>query len=220
MAKKRCIPTGKAKGFESCNIYIDRYKYGMCKECFHDWLKTPEGIINALKMIPRAKKQVEKEQKAIDKKQKIENKSIAVLIIEARTPFQKLIRIRDHRKLCICCDKTLPFDLGKYDAGHYYKAETNRGLIFHPYNVNGQLVYCNQYLHGNESGYSNGLKRRIGRINYYILLELKKRLNNYKWDRYELIELKKHYTKELKEVESGTKDINDVDFSVGIKNIS
>lgn len=216
MNLKRCLPTGKAKGFESCNNYVDRYKYGMCEKCFKMWLKTPNGIDYAFSLIPRAKNQVKKENKEKEKKQKIESKTIAVLILEARQPFQKLIRIRDHRKGCICCDNILPFEIGKYDAGHYFKAELYSGLIFHPYNVNGQLVYCNQYQHGNESGYLNGLIKRIGWEQYNKLNSIKDSIKSYKWDRYKLIEIKEHYNKELREVEKGLKSIDDVDWSIGI----
>jgi hypothetical protein len=216
---KPCIGTGKAKGY-GCGLRTKYRKYGLGVNCcYASWLYSNDGFSTLSKSIIGAKKKVVKEQKAKDKMAKIENKSIAVLIIEARTPFQKLIRIRDHRKNCICCDEILPYDIGRYDAGHYYKAELYTGLIFHPYNVHGQRVYCNQHLHGNEAAYTYGLKRRIGEINYHILLSLSNRLKSYKWDRYELIELKKHYTKELKEVDSGIKNINDVDFSVGIKSI-
>lgn len=213
---KRCLPTGKAKGFESCNKYVERYKYGMCLDCFQNWLKTPDGIQHALGYIPKAKKKVEKDNKQKDKEEKIKSKSIAGLILEARQPFQKLIRIRDQRKQCICCDKILPYEIGKYDAGHYYKAELYSGLIFHPDNVHGQLVYCNQHLHGNESGYNNGIIKRIGWARYNKLVFIKDSLKSHKWDRYQLIELAKYYRQELKEVEKNGKDIEDVDFSVGI----
>jgi hypothetical protein len=216
MALKRCIPTGKAKGFNSCNDYVDRYKYGMCEKCFKMWFKTSDGIEYAFSLIPRAKKRVQKENKEKDKKAKIENKSIAVLILEARQPFQKLIRIRDHRKGCICCKNILPFEISKYDGGHYYSAEQYTGLIFHPDNCHGQMVYCNQYLHGNESGYTNGLIKRIGWEQYNKLNSIKDSLKSYKWDRYKLIEMKAHYQKELREVEKGLKSIDDVDWSIGI----
>lgn len=215
MAKKRCIPTGKAKGFESCNDYIDRYKYGMCKACFHRWLKTPEGINTALKKIPIAKKKIEKEAKIKSKADKIKNKSIAILILEARQPFQKLIRIRDHRKTCISCDRMLPYNLGDYDGGHLFKAELYSGLIFNPLNVSGQCVHCNKYLGGNETGYIDGFIKRYGLPMYNNLNSIKDSVKSYRWDRTQLIEMKEHYKKELKSVENG-KDINDVDFLIGV----
>ncbi len=215
-AIKRCKPTNKASGYNSCNEVKEMYKYGMCEDCYFNWLRTTDkGLMHALSKIPTAKNNTAKENKAKSRKSKIENKSIAVLKLEAKKPFQKLIRIRDHRIECICCGVMLPFNIGEYDAGHYLKAEIYSGLIFHPDNVHGQRVYCNQHLHGNEAAYTNGIIKRIGWAQYNMLNTVKDSLKSYKWDRYKLIELKKHYQKELKEVEAG-KDINEVDFNIGI----
>ena len=213
--KRKCIGTGKAKGY-GCGEINYTHRYGLCKKCFQDWLFTEDGNETLKKAQLIGTKRAKKEKKQEDIKIKIENKSIASLIQDARKPFQKLIRIRDHRKRCICCDKPLPFNIGEVDAGHFLKAQLYTGLIFHPDNVNSQLKYCNKYLDGNESGYSDGLKIRIGINRYNNLISSKKALKSYNWDRNKLIEMKKHYNKELNLVEKGIKDINDVDFSIGI----
>jgi len=216
--QKKCKGNGKSKGF-GCGAPKYIHKYGLCLDCFKDWLFGSEQGKELLKRTNvRAKKQVQQFERKEFKKKKIESKSIAVLIIEARQPFQKLIRIRDHRKGCICCKNILPFEIGKYDAGHYFKAELYSGLIFHPDNVHGQMVYCNQYLHGNESGYTNGIVKRIGWERYQKLNAIKDSIKSYKWDRYKLIEMKKHYQSELNQVEKGLKSIDDVDWNIGIIN--
>jgi len=215
---KKCKGTGKAIDF-GCSNYSEIFKYGLCKKCFIEWLYNTDigkEVLNKSILISRNK--IVKEVKKQSIKNKIENKTIALLINEAKAPFQKLIRIRDHRQLCICCDKLLPFNIGEYDAGHYFKAELYTGLIFHPHNVHGQRVYCNQHLHGNESGYTNGIIRRIGWSNYQHLNFIKDKLKSYKWDRQSLIEMKKYYQNELKLVEKG-KMIKDVDLSIGIVDI-
>lgn len=213
--KKKCKGSGKAKGC-GCGEPVYTHKYGLCKNCFKDWLFSESGKETLNKSILRGKKKSKIEKKKEFKKLKIENKSIASLIQEARRPFQKLIRIRDHGQNCICCDRPLPFDISDYDGGHLYKAELYSGLIFHPDNANGQLVFCNKHSHGNESGYTEGLKRRIGIDRYNLLNESKNGLKSFKWDRYKLIEMKDYYNKELRLVEKGLKDINEVDFSIGI----
>jgi hypothetical protein len=214
--KKKCKGTGKAKGHGCGNIeYI--FRYGLCKKCFSEWLyNTPEGLELIKKTTIRAKAKTQEEQKKERRIKKHQSKSIAGLIQEARKPFQKLIRIRDHKKQCICCDRILPFNIGEYDAGHLFPANIYTGIIFHPDNVHGQTVYCNQHLYGNESGYTSGLINRIGKERYKRLESAAKRLKGYKWERFTLIELKKHYIAELRDVEKGIKDISDVDFSVGI----
>lgn len=216
MKKKKCKGTGKALNF-GCGKYVIKRTYGLCNECYKNWLfNSEEGKLKINRSIIKAKKDIEKETKKLDAEKKIESKSIRGLIIEAKAPFQKLIRIRDHRKTCICCDKILPFDLGAYDAGHFKKAELYSGLIFHPDNVHGQTKYCNKYLNGNESSYAEGLKNRIGIERFENLVRLSTELKNYKWDRQQLIDLKKYYSSELRLLESGNKDISEVDFSIGI----
>lgn len=213
---KACKGNGKAKGYESCGAFRYIHMYGLCRNCFRSWLLTEQGHEILKKSIILGTKKAKVKAKKDLAKKKIESKSIAKLIQEARIPFQKLIRIRDHGKRCICCKRPLPFNISDVDAGHFYSRESYSGLIFHPNNVHSQLKYCNQYLHGNESGYVIGLKNRIGEIAFDKLQASKNSLKTYKWNRYKLIEMKEYYTKELRLVEKGEKDINDVDLSIGI----
>lgn len=213
--KKKCKGTGKAKGF-GCKKYKFIHRYGICSKCFGDWLYSDPGKETLQKSIISGKKKANTEAKKELQKKKNEHKSIAKLIQEARTPFQKLIRIRDHGKKCICCDRPLPFNIGDYDAGHCFKAELYTGLIFHPDNVHGQLVHCNKYNNGNENEYKERLPDRIGSEKFNNLLSIKNDLKEYSHSREKLTLMKKHYNSELRLVEKGAKDISDVDFSIGI----
>jgi len=213
---KRCKGTGKAKGCGCGEIKVI-FRYGLCVICYKDFLfNSPEGIEILRKSRITGKKRADKEEKQRKNREKLENKSIQTLINQAKTPFQKLIRIRDHGKNCICCDRPLPFNIGDYDAGHFLKAELYTGLIFHPDNVFGQLKHCNKYEHGNENGYMGGLIKRIGIERYNHLNDVKNTLKEYKFSKEQLIKMKKYYNKELKSVEKGLKNINDVDFNIGI----
>lgn len=216
--QKKCKGTGKAKGY-GCGELSNTRTLGLCRKCYASWLtSTDEGKERIKRFAIKAKQGKQRERQRLTKKQKEDNKSIAQLIKEARAPFQWLIRARDLGKQCICCDKFLGFEIGSYDAGHFHKAETNTGLVFHPDNVHGQKVYCNQHLHGNESGYSVKIEKRIGTERLISLNSKMHELKGYKWDRCKLIELKKHYTSEAKAVKAGLKDINEVDYSPGIIN--
>lgn len=213
---KKCKGTGKAKGY-GCGDVKTIFRYGLCVDCYKEFLfTTPEGKELIEKSRLTGKKKADKEIKSESRRKKIESKSIAQLIQEARRPFQKLIRIRDHGKKCICCDKPLPFDISNYNGGHLFKAEIYSGLIFHPDNVSGQLIYCNKYLDGNENGYMDGLINRIGIERYNHLNSIKNSLKDYKYSKEQLNKMKVHYNKELRLVEKGEKDIKDVDFSIGI----
>ena len=213
--KKRCKGISKAIGY-GCGEIKYTHRYGLCENCFKEWLFSNDGHETLMKSIITGKKKFDKEIKSKKTKSVNANKSMAKLIQEARSPYQKLIRIRDHGQNCICCDNPLPFNIGDYDGGHMYSAESYTGLIFHPDNCHGQRTYCNKYLHGNESGYMEGIKKRIGVSRYNNLKSSKNSLKTFKWDKCKVIELKKYYNKELKLVEKGLKDINDVDLTIGI----
>jgi hypothetical protein len=219
--KKKCKKgTSKALGFEGCGELKYMHKYSLCKDCFVTWtFSTPEGMENMKSARITGKKRSDKEIKKEERERKENNKSIAQLKQEARRPFQKLIRIRDHGKNCVCCHRPLPFDIGSFDAGHFLKAEVYSGLIFHPDNVHGQTVYCNKYSDGNELGYLGGILNRIGEERVDNLQSIKNKLKDYEWSREELNNIKKHYNKELRLVEKGKKNINDVDFTIGIINL-
>lgn len=218
--KKKCKGTGKAIGSGCKELhYIKRY--GLCEKCYIKWMfDTPEGKAHmklyTIKGSKKAIKEVKVKHQTEVKKQKIESMSIDALKVAVKEPFQKLIRIRDHRKPCICCGKQLPFNIGDYDAGHFKKAENYSGTIFHPDNVHGQLVYCNKHLNGNESNYALNLPNRIGQERFDKLIELSLKHKSYKWDRYVLIDMLAHYRNELKLIESGKKEPCDIDFSVGV----
>lgn len=224
--KKKCKANGKAKGVvESCgelhspDTNLSLPNYGLCSKCKRKfYFETDVGqAIKEQKALSNIKK-VQKEKKAKHAKAKKERKSIQELIQEARRPFQWLIRVRDIGKQCICCDKFLGWNTANYDAGHYLKAEKYTALIFHPDNVHGQTVGCNHYQHGNESGYTEGLKKRIGIERFEELHRLKIKHQNFKPDRSFILELKKHYSAEKKAVEKGIKCLEAVDFSKGIIN--
>lgn len=213
---KKCKGTIKAKG-RGCGEIKTIFRHGLCFICYKDFLfNSNEGKEILNKSIITGKKRADKEDKKRKKFEKDANKSIAKLIAEVRIPFQKLIRIRDHGQQCICCERMLPFNIGDYDAGHFLKAELYTGLIFHPDNVFGQLKHCNKYEHGNENGYRGGLIKRIGIERYNHLNDVKNTLKEYKFSKEQLIKMKKYYNKELRLVEKGLKNINDVDFNIGI----
>lgn len=216
--KRQCKGVGLAKCYMGCgnSSYIE--KYGLCSSCYAKWLlNTDEGQDKLKKHMHAAGRKSKIIKKGKIKQEKIKTKTIAVLKMEARAPFQKLIRIRDHGRQCVCCDSNLPFNIGNYDGGHYFKAELYSGVIFHPHNVNGQRVYCNKYNHGNELGYGQGLSKKIGNVKYNELLTLARLTKDYKWGRDELIELKTYYNKELRQVENGKKNISKVNLNKGIR---
>lgn len=175
------------------------FKYGLCQSCFMDWCKsTEEGREWVVKMqLPKAKKELKREKKEKEKKAKDANRSIASHINSTRVPFQKYIRIRDANDGCISCGTTTA---KIYHAGHYFKAETYRGMIFDEINVNKQCEKCNTFLNGNESGYRLGLVEKYGED---VVLKLEERANvnrTHEYTREGLKELRTLYNAKIKEI--------------------
>lgn len=195
---KKCKGTGRARTFKGCGALSSYRKYGLCSECFKEWLwSTKEGNETIRKFSIKAKKKVEKEEKQETRKQKEANKSIAQLKQDARKVFQKWIRMRDIDDTCICCNESAEL----WDAGHYYKAEIYSGVIFDEINVNKQRKFCNKHLHGNEGNYRIGLIKKYGEK---AVLDLDKRAietKGKKWSREELSEIKNKYSNKLKNLE-------------------
>ena len=194
--EKPCKGSGKAKGY-GCNKPTLYRKYGLCNSCYRDFLINSEPGKEILsKAIIRGKKKVEKEKKKSNIEFKLKNKSIRKLILEARIPFQKYIRLRDINNACISCGST---ESKIWDAGHFKKAELYTGLIFDERNVRKQCRKCNTYLNGNEGEYRKQLIEMFGQKWVDILDEDANKLRTYKFTREELINIKKKYTQKIKD---------------------
>lgn len=190
MKQKKCKGTRKAIGY-GCGKVSYLMRYGLCKQCFIDWLyNTPEGKETLSKTLKTARNKMTKEKASRNREWREKNKSIQKLIQEARKPFQAWIRMRDANKPCISCGS---IDSDIYDAGHFYKAEIYSGLIFDEDNVHKQCRKCNTYLDGNDNEYRKGLINRFG--NDFVLALDKKAIESRskKYERDELIQIKNKY---------------------------
>jgi hypothetical protein len=120
--------------------------------------------------------------------QKYSKYSVAQLKAKAQKVFNAWIRKRDEGKPCISCGS------GKPDhAGHYFSAGHHSKLRFDERNVAGQCIRCNYFLHGNQTGYRQGLIKRIG-IEAVEQIESEASIKGaYKWDRFSLIKIIEHY---------------------------
>ena len=112
-------------------------------------------------------------------------RSLPELKSQAQRAFNKYIKLRDSKRLCISCGK------GPEQAGHYIAQGSSGALRYNEDNCHGQCVTCNLYMHGNLIEYRMGLVKRIGekRVKY---LEAHKH-DIKKWTREELNELIKTY---------------------------
>jgi hypothetical protein len=154
--------------------------------------------ICAIKHSKNLKAQKEQREWRVEKailKEKL--KTLGQYEAEAKTSFQKYIRLRDAGLNCISCDGN---DKDLWDGGHYKKAEIYSGVIFDENNCHKQCRKCNRFLNGNELNYRQGLIKRYG-VEYADKIEQKaNETRNYKYTKAELIAKKLKYDILIKEI--------------------
>ena len=140
---------GKKKKFEA-----NKFNQHYCLEsedCIRAWRE------DRLKGLPKQKAVKEKADKKV-LKDKLKKPS--QWEAEAKTSFQKWIRLRDAERNCISCGSETSNPC--WDGGHYRKAELYSGTIFDERNCHKQCRKCNYYENGNEASYRMGLVDRYG----------------------------------------------------------
>ena len=124
--------------------------------------------------------------------------SISELEKQAKTVFQKYVRLRDKDLPCISCGK---LNCKDWAGGHYFPAGVYSGLIFDERNCHKQCnSHCNMYLSGNLINYRIGLIKRFGED---FVNELESEANekrNYKYTRDELKEIKENFQGKINEL--------------------
>ncbi len=197
--EKPCKGINKANKFKGCGNVTPFRVYGLCNNCYKDWLlNTDEGQEKINKSILKAKtKRVESinSLKKYDNERK-EIKRLSALIGQVKKYCHEYIRERDKGKNCISCGFVLK---GSFDAGHYFKSELYSSLKFNEDNIHGQCVQCNRRLEGNLNKYSLDLPGRIGNVKFdklNYLANLEKQIL-FKWDRESLKVLRDYYRRKL-----------------------
>ena len=197
--KKVCKGKREAKDFESCGEFRYLKKYNLCSTCLYEFLyftgQGKELLHN--KILTKAKKDVKKKEKNKTKDLKLKLKKLSEYKNEAKTSFQRWVRKRDEKEGCISCGSN---NANGYDGGHFYKSEIYSGLIFDERNCRKQCRKCNRFLGGNENNYRLGLIKKFGED---YVLDLDKdalKLRQYKYNKEELIDIKKIYDEKYKEL--------------------
>lgn len=213
MAVKKCKGSGDAKGHgcgtelpftenNGLKTYKAKYGLGFACGCYSKWLySTPEGK----KRVEQATLKATKPRRDLEnlEKEEKERKSLSTLLTNTKNACHEYIRERDKGKPCISCGEPYRSD---FQAGHGFKSELFSTLRFDELNIHGQCVGCNIHKDGNESAYFSRLPDRIGLDDFNELVRLSKvdKLVDHKWDREELVEIRKHYKSKLKELKNGT----------------
>ena len=165
-----------------------------CRNCGEKFIpnKSTQVACSYLCALNLGRKKVS-EDKYKELKEKV--KTLSQYEAEAKTVFQKWIRMRDKDQPCISCG-TVKSTV--WDGGHYKKAEIYSGVIFNELNTNIQCGKCNRYLGGNELNYRVGLIAKIGLEAVEQLEQLANETRRYKFTKDELTQIKKTYQLKLK----------------------
>ena len=139
-----------------------------------------------------------KVERAETRRRKEAVKTIPDLIKEAQIAFNAFIRARDRDKPCICCGAPLGAGEvgGAFDCGHYRSTGSAPHLRFDERNAHAQRKVCNRWGAGRAVDYRIGLVARLG-LEAVEALESDNRIH--RWTREELIAIRDHYRKALKE---------------------
>lgn len=171
----------------------------ICKTKFEPTYNSVQMCCSWPCALEYAKKEKDKKWKKEKKELKEKLKTKKDYEKELETVFNKFIRLRDKDNGCISCDKkTGTFRL---TAGHYFPAGSYKNIRFDEDNVHGQCWFdCNKSKSGNLAEYKIRLVQKIG-IKRFEALE-QRRQEPRKYTIPELIDLKKHYKKLIKDLET------------------
>lgn len=184
-------------------LQLKKLKKKKCKQCKNlfqplvslQYICTPKCAIERVKERAKLKEEKDWQERKREGLEKL--KTLGEYEQEARTVFQKWVRLRDEDEGCISCGRFAD----RYDGGHFFDAGIYSGLIFHEDNCHKQCSRpCNKDLHGNKLNYRIGLIKKIGEEKVKWLEENKDRLRNYSYSKEELIEIKFKYKQKIKEL--------------------
>jgi len=150
-----------------------------------------------------------------DELKRYKDKSIKWMKEKARSVCHQYIRERDrdgNHFTCISCGqiKLIKTENGhsNYHAGHFKSAGEYPMLKYDEVNINGQCIQCNHFKSGNVHLYSESIIKKWGRAQYNRINAIASYSNRVgkKWDKIELAEIIKYYSRKLKDIKNADKN--------------
>lgn len=190
---RRSAMTPKPAKCPHCRERLAKLGDKIHPDCVGPWYEA-----NREKLLAKAVRAEKRQDRA--KRESI--KRLPDLKREAQTAFNAWIRLRDAGQPCISCGAPPPNLAGLHagrDAGHYRSVGSAPQLRYHPDNVHGQCVACNQWGSGKAVEYRAGLIARIGVARVEAL-----ECNNEprKWTHDELRAIRDEYRAKVKELKA------------------
>jgi hypothetical protein len=191
--QKKCKGTGRSINF-GCGLPKYLHKFGLCKDCFFDWLyNTHEGRSFLDSTQIRAKKHVQKEQKKEQsaKKEETRQKKIDLMGSDryrakyVQPVFNEIARLIDYGQPCVV---TGLYD-GKMNGGHFMSVNSNRTICLNLHNIHNQAFESNHFKSGDNLKYRQGLIDTYG-LEYLEKVEALKRIQPLHLTKQDLIEFR------------------------------
>jgi hypothetical protein len=187
---------------------VARLKPRACKQCGERFMPDRLGqVIHkecvypfALRLIEKKQEAKKKAERAEDRVRKEAGKTIPKLKAEARTWFNKFIRLRDREKGCYVCLQPFPVGQlgGDFDAGHVRSTGSADHLRYTEDNCFGECKACNSSWGATQEQKEAGAIRRIGAERWAAV---RNDNSTVKWTRDFLRGLIAHYKTKCKELE-------------------
>jgi 5-methylcytosine-specific restriction endonuclease McrA len=181
----------------------------VCKVCCQDFTPTKPmqrvcsgdcAITLAVSTRGKAEKVAKVKERRADQVKREQFKTIAQLISAAQIQFNAFIRLRDKDKGCFVCGRPFKDLPGQVQhAGHVRSRGAAGHLRFNEDNCMGECEGCNGPHGAKPHQIKAGAIARIGQERYDAL-----EADNepHKWNRDELIGIKKHYAAQVRELKA------------------
>ena len=162
---KACKGINKAKDFEGCGKMVVNRKYGLCFDCFRDWLlNTTKGKETLKKSTLKAKTEVKKEQRKETERVKAE---ITNWKDKLQKKVQEIARLIDYGLPCLARGNSK-----QIHGGHILAKGGNSNCRFNLHNIHRQGAHSNHFQ--NDDGVlRDGLRNEYGSQYHNFVIGLK-----------------------------------------------
>lgn len=151
-------------GFESCGLEKPIKKYGLCADCFKEWLKTESGQEYVESMvIPKAKKEVKKKEKERFNKMKAATTNN---LQKLQKKVQEIVRLIDFNQPCTARPQLTSF---KGQGGHVNPKGAHPECRVNLHNIHLQSAQSNKWMNDDDK-MKEGLERIYGK-EYRLFVE-------------------------------------------------